>query len=526
MKWWSLLPGILGISVALFGVLGALLLQSFSHPFVVTHLGIGLFGILCSIPAWRRRRARSSQYAGRGRRFLSDSLPALLGVFGCLLALNIWVHDHNVRIDTSAQGVNVLSKELQTLLSTMDGSLRLHVVKLPGVVSQEKVFHLLERIQAQGAKKVQVSYLDPIADSPRLASLGLRDGMLLSLQYQDDAGTRSAALTHVDEEGIFNELRSLISPEKRVVYVVQGHGEPGLSDKSPEGLLAVKTLLEERGVTVKPLTLSHLDTLPEDMSALIVPAQEQGLLASEQALIQGYVQNGGRAYIALDPLASDFYYALVEGLGIEVKRGVILDKANDAVGSNEVGWHVVARPADGHQILRGFSGDDGVSLSFSLAFSVSKEQQKERAISPLLVSSSSAWLETDLAALLSDAPSASFDEAQDVQGPLPLVLAIQHEEGGRVLVSGDVDWLRNGNMSAYHNAAFADVMIDWLSSHREMVQLPRRQYAASRVLIDRASYHLILLLSFLLPELLLLCGLFAWWRRRWWEPQVSETAIA
>lgn len=517
MNQWSILVALAGITVSLFGIVAALLLQSFLHPFVLFHLIPGAICLLITLPLWLKSRftEKRTDFSRRKSVLLKDGLPGMLGVLCLLVAANVMVARYDLRFDTSSEKVYSLSSELKKLLSRLEGKLSLSIVKMPGKIELNKEFQFLELMKEAAGGNFNYRFLDPISESQTLTKLGLKAGDLVNIRYQSDA-ERSANINTLSESALFNEIRKLVYPEARTLFVVQGHGEPGIESKSAEGLLQLTSLLRNRGIEVKPLTLAHMERIPEEASAVLVTGTAKAMLSSEQQLLETYRNEGGRLLIALDPLAHDSYVEIVEKAGISVHRGVLLDSANGTIGSSEVGWHVVGRPGASHPALQGFTADDGVAMIFSMALELGKEKGKDKKLTPLLISSDSAWAESDVAALLSDEPTASFDVNSDKKGPLALALALEADKSGkgRLVVTGDADWFLNGNMNTYHNEAFAIRLFDWLSTKEQYVPVPVRSMRASAAPIGRDLYTIILVLSFLVPECLVLLGMTVWWRRR------------
>jgi hypothetical protein len=84
----------------------------------------------------------------------------------------------------------------------------------------------------------------------------------------------------------------------------------------------------------------------------------------------------------------------------------------------------------------------------------------------------------------------------------------------RVVVFGDVTWAQNGNLSAMGNRDMALNSINWTVGEEGGVAIGPKSIRASAAPIPQATFNVILALSFLGPELILLFGLFVWWRRR------------
>ena len=84
----------------------------------------------------------------------------------------------------------------------------------------------------------------------------------------------------------------------------------------------------------------------------------------------------------------------------------------------------------------------------------------------------------------------------------------------RVVVFGDSDWLLNANIHVYANRDLAMNAVNWLAGEEGGVSIRPGTMRASAAPLTVAQLRLIMALSFVVPEVMLLLGLFIWYRRR------------
>jgi ABC-type uncharacterized transport system involved in gliding motility auxiliary subunit len=84
----------------------------------------------------------------------------------------------------------------------------------------------------------------------------------------------------------------------------------------------------------------------------------------------------------------------------------------------------------------------------------------------------------------------------------------------RVVVFGDATWIENGNLSAMGNRDLILNSINWIMGEEGGVAIGPKSIRASVAPIPQSTFNVILAFSFLGPEIILLFGLFIWWRRR------------
>lgn len=87
---------------------------------------------------------------------------------------------------------------------------------------------------------------------------------------------------------------------------------------------------------------------------------------------------------------------------------------------------------------------------------------------------------------------------------------------GRVVVVGDAEWVNNNRLTLMFNEDLALNMVTWLTGgDEESISIRPRARRASRISLTEAEgWRVFYATVLLLPELVLLCGLTIWWRRR------------
>ncbi len=87
---------------------------------------------------------------------------------------------------------------------------------------------------------------------------------------------------------------------------------------------------------------------------------------------------------------------------------------------------------------------------------------------------------------------------------------------GRLVVVGDAEWVSNSRLTLLFNEDLALSMVGWLTGGaEESISIRPRARRASRISLTEAQgWRVFYATVLLLPELVLLCGLTIWWRRR------------
>ena len=106
-------------------------------------------------------------------------------------------------------------------------------------------------------------------------------------------------------------------------------------------------------------------------------------------------------------------------------------------------------------------------------------------------------------------------EAQDPPAP-DAAMTPPADLEGRIVVVGDAEWVSNSRLTVLYNEDLALNMVGWLTGGaEETIAIRPRVRRASRITLTEAQgWGVFYATVLLLPELVLLCGLVIWWRRR------------
>lgn len=126
-----------------------------------------------------------------------------------------------------------------------------------------------------------------------------------------------------------NQLTSAIhyvnSEDSHKVYYVTGHGESVLDT-------AFSNMLRMNDYELKELNLQEKlnsieATIPDGCEALIIDAPQTDYSDDEIAALQQYMNDGGRIFVAIDPLNEDLekFDAFMEDYGLQLQTGVLVE---------------------------------------------------------------------------------------------------------------------------------------------------------------------------------------------------------
>ena len=523
----ALLAALGGVTLG-FGLL-SLLMMAFQPlmpaAWVFGNLTLGVL-LLAAAVGWGFDSLRERMRSGGGRRAgvhgTSAILQAVLGI--ALLGMLAFLSTrYSVRFDWTEQRVNTLSDQSLSLLEKLD-----EPVLLTAFFREQDapaVRDLLDRYE-DASELVTLEYVDPnrrpdLIERHGLEPTDLARGLLLIAQ-----GESEVTVGQFSEAEITNALLRLSSQGARTVYFLAGHNErkiPGEGDEPPPpgqaapaespygqaGFGRVASALRNETHRVETLSLTSLADVPEDANAVVVAGPTRPFLESELAALDRYLERGGALLVLVDPRAQTNLYDSLLAWGVDLGDDVVVDPVQSVAGQPTA--PVADQYADPHPV-----GDALGRTVFSMARSVQVADYE--GLTPLVLTSSSAWAETDLEGWMQT--GRAMQDGADIAGPVPLAVAgtprLEGGDGtGRIVVFGDSNFATNELFDVLDNRNLLLNSVEWLLGDVERIAVRPNVARSSTVSLTGGQLQLIqYLVLFVVPEGIALVGAFVWWSRR------------
>jgi hypothetical protein len=152
------------------------------------------------------------------------------------------------------------------------------------------------------------------------------------------------------------------------------------------------------------------------------------------------------------------------------------------------------------------------------------------AVAPIVRTGEQSWAERDMDRLLTKG-EAEYNDGADVKGPVSLAVAGTLELGApppaaegetppppktaRIVVMGDSDFVSNQLIREFRNRDLFVNSVNWLLGDVDAISVRPGQPRASRLQLSSEQFLEIRYLAlFVMPEVIALIGVVAWWQRR------------
>lgn len=487
---------------ALIAAIGLFIVQkSFTLPIQIS-LGVIVLGLALAI-LFDPQKARET-LSGRQAKYASNSILMVLAFLGILIVINYLVNNYSKRWDLTESQEHTLAPESINVLKSLSQPVSAQAFYTQRT-SSTAARTLLDNFKNSGNGKFTYEFIDPDANFAAAKAANVtRDGTIVLKM-----GNSQEPVTYTTEQEITSALIRLSNPGKRVVYFLTGHGEMETS-----AYTQAKASLTSKNYTVTDLNLISDHKIPDDALALIIAGPKKPLSQEEADTIKTFLDNGKSVLYFLEPSpltefgtnSDPFGEYLVKTWGIHFDDDVIIDPS--------INPPVVAAAASygNHAITQKMQN---MATIFPTARSIQTGQVDGVTSTALVLTSSSAWGETDIAALNQN--QIKFDESKDIAGPDTIAYAAENSKTkARVVVIGDADFAGDQYNTQYGNGDFFVNSVDWAAQQENLISLTPKN-STSRIMVPPQNFVMGLILLgtiFVIPGLVVLSGVVVWVQRK------------
>jgi ABC-type uncharacterized transport system involved in gliding motility auxiliary subunit len=473
-------------------------------------------------------RRRSTQYG-------TNTVVMVLMVVGLLAMVNFLAKKYQERWDLTSAKLYSLSDQTEKLVTGLKAEVEIiHFDKEPNPVLDD----LMKEYVALNPSALSYRRVDPQAEPGLARKFEVnRFGDIVVV-----SGEKRESVESAQEEEITNTILKVTREQDKVIYFTKGHNEADVENSQEErGYAAAKQAIENQNYRVESINLAEAGSIPDDCSALVIAGPAVALLPTETALIDRYVDAGGKVLLLLDPDLDSGMEELLEKWKIGVEDDIVVDSS----GLGQLFGMGPAAPLvtfhESHPITE--------ELANTMAFFPQARSLKtlDNGDSPfsssvLFRSTERSWGEKNLVE-----GTAEFNQGVDTEGPVVLGVvstrsvssasgdtdgpreengdedqgreegAERHNFGSeaRVVVIGDSDFANNAFLRHQRNGDLFLNAVSWLAEDEDLISVRPKDPENRSVQMTAAHSKMLFWVTWvMLPGAALVSGIVVWSRRR------------
>lgn len=470
----------------------------------------GDFGLL----VYEHRKALT----GRTAAFGLNSFVTILLVLGLLGLANFLAIRYPFKLDLTQNKRNTLADQSIKILKNLKKPIQ--ATYFGSLQEKEKIRPLLENYQGT-TREFQLEYADPVKDILRSQKEGItrRGQSIDTLVLRTD--DRASKVENPTEEKITNALIKLIKEKRQTICNVSGHGERDFNQSNQDGYEAVRKGLDSQGYAVRELNLTQQASVPADCDAIAIVGPNKAFFEPEIKAINTYLDGGGRAMIALDPVLEGRdnlkeIKSVIEGWHIKPKDEIVLDAVGASI-TQDLAVIISKTHSKDHVITK----DQNVENYFVATRPLEANPNTPAGINIqwLLKSLPTAWGEADLDAIKKGKLK---NRADPTKGGLVLGFAVEGKrpdskavKNTRLVVFGTSAFATNGNSRFGGNLDLFLNSASWVLEDESLISIRPKEEGTAKFMMSYKTFLMICLVTIVLMPLgITISGIVIWLRRR------------
>lgn len=285
------------------------------------------------------------QFGTRSSKMGSYSFFLTVVVLAILVTVNIalsFLPDSYVQEDLTANQLYSISSQSKVMLSSLEEDITIYWVVASGEEDEyvEKLLHNCEDYSSRVTVEKKDPDLNPDFTNNYTDETIYNNSVIVEcgdkyryISYQDMYETSSMSYysmySSADEFAGESLITSAISycttEELPVIHILEGHGEAELTESFQEAL-------ERDNLETETLSLLNSETVPEEVSCILVNAPSTDISETERDMLLDFMERGGRVLIISGTAEEEQLpnlKSVMENYGISVLEGVVVEENTD-----------------------------------------------------------------------------------------------------------------------------------------------------------------------------------------------------
>jgi hypothetical protein len=466
----------------------------------------------------------------------SNATLVTLLVVALVVLLYTVADRHRVRWDLTEGGANALQADTLHKLALLDSAEQQVDVtafthqqgKKDSYFKNRQLRDFVEELE-YNSQVVRAHWIDFDRERLTAEALGVRDyGTVVVQRGQQRVDLRSRdlfrnrgkgqdrELVFLGEAALNQAFAQLLSDSRRVVYALQGHGEPDPESTEPDGLASLAELLEQEHYFLEPLDLVRdrddplqAPSVPQDASVVLIARARAMLTEPEHDALLEYLARGGALMLLCDVNQPPPH--VLERLGVSLPEGYVMDQLRvfpyDDRPVPVYRQHAVTEDLIDERLVTVMAHVAPVAVADPLPAGVQA--------TALMRTGRQGWIDRGGAI---ERGAAVYEPGIDQEGPVDMAFALELAPGqgvvkagqprGRVIVVGDGDLVLNALLAdGPGNATFLVNAFRWLAGDDDRLSIVGRPSAVRKLaLTEQDTLMIRWVVLGLLPLIVIVLG--------------------
>jgi len=448
-------------------------------------------------------------FSKRSSQLGTNTTLLALGVLAILVVINFLGYQHKKRFDLTSEKLYTLSDQTKQIVGGLKEDVSIvRFSKTP----DPRVDEFMGEYQALG-KHVKFQNVDPQEKPDVAKEYGAQHiGDIIVASGARKETLETTPESGIDESDLTSAIMKVTRDKQKTVCFVTGHGEkPITADTQTNSYSIADQGLKKEGYNTQSVNLVSQNGVPSSCDLLVIDGPTQPYFPQETAMIEKYLNDGGKALIEVDPETDPKLDPIFQAWNINVGNNVVIDASG-------MGRLLGAGP--------------GIPLVVDYGTSpITKNLERHMTFYPLARTVSIAdknKTDPEAVELLKTSPQSfttpklerevKYDAKTDTAGPLSLGVAASRKVGdksARLVVVGDSDFASNQAIGQASNGDLFYNTVDWLTQDENLISIRPKKTADRQIVLTAAQAAGLKWLDlFFLPGIVILSGIYIWWKRR------------
>lgn len=463
----------------------------------------------------------------RQTRFGTLSVIVSAAVIGILVMANVIASRSVASLDLTRGQLYTLSPKSVLVTKQLASDLQVTGFFRPGTDDSDRrsAIALLAEYQ-KVSPHVKVAFVNPDTSQNLVVKTGVKINGSLAVTYRDKPAI-VLNLGSQTESDITSAILKLEAARTQTICWAAGDGERDTSSQDVDGYSDASDQLTGDNFKLQDIVLSQTPTIPATCDIVAVVALQRPLNQAAITALKGYLQNGGRVLLAVDPWTADQ----------RTGQDPVLASANSVLTTYAAqfdgGLVVDADPA------HSASNDPTTPVVFGYGDSpITKDLADKLAFFPQPTGITLKTSDSVQQVQLAQTSKSAFEIAtardkidrtpQDREGPFTMMATLEQSLSGtdangqpkktRIVLVGTSSFAENRTMppnAPGYNSQLLLSSFDWLAGNDQLIALSPKPAAKYPLPLTDQDYAVNLMLtSVLVPALLLGIGIAVWLARR------------